>query len=420
MALIIVSIATASFIFWNKSKNPITTSFFLDPTTSNSFMPVSAEFENEQYEIVLFNTNYQNIGNLYVPIKGFNDQAKPTFQDLPIIFNLDRASSEYSDFWHLYYAVIPDDKKSLVLTSEDALKSNNIELINSGQIVDQALISDQVNAGLPQISGFANGKKVNSILISQDVPVAESKIVAGKIYVLGDDFNIDKQQLTVQNFQKIILSASPISSLFSPLMEIIYTDVPATFNIDLVKEESDILKNNLSTRNSNIFVNVLILDDQTFSSGSNSNTADNKGAEQQIEETNQNLNDTQNQNQSSEMNETTPDIQVAPNSENMSKTGDDRSQVLTFYQNYFGEKVVIILIKDNSFWPSSKIEIPVGNSVVWINEDQSSHIISSKNNSFSSQPINYYGGYKVDFVKKGIFEFCLDGMPVVAGQINVY
>ncbi|HEY7087390.1 MAG TPA: cupredoxin family copper-binding protein [Tepidisphaeraceae bacterium] len=81
-------------------------------------------------------------------------------------------------------------------------------------------------------------------------------------------------------------------------------------------------------------------------------------------------------------------------------------------------KSASITIDDMQFSPSS-VDIKVGDTVTWTNNDDRDHTVVSRDGSFKSENLRPGSSYTYQFNKAGRFEYSCSYHPRMKGMVNV-
>jgi plastocyanin len=77
-----------------------------------------------------------------------------------------------------------------------------------------------------------------------------------------------------------------------------------------------------------------------------------------------------------------------------------------------------VTIKDMAFNPAS-VQVKVGDTVVWTNNDDRDHTVISRNGAFKSDNIKPGGSFSFHFTKAGTFPYGCTYHPRMAGTVVV-
>src|SRR5262245_29404166 len=81
-------------------------------------------------------------------------------------------------------------------------------------------------------------------------------------------------------------------------------------------------------------------------------------------------------------------------------------------------KSASVTIDDMQFTPPS-VEIKVGDTVTWTNNDDRDHTVVSRDGSFKSENLRPGASYSFQFNKAGRFDYSCSYHPRMKGMVNV-
>jgi hypothetical protein len=204
-----------------------------------------------------FGPSTNEIGKLYVLIKGFDSKNKPIrIPDQLDIYDSLRGEKGYSDFREIVYVQVKSDYKANSIKTADEAKK--LALTTHNEIINQPQIRaiDKIEPDKIKQEGWYKGTKIYAWRFEENLPrdpLDSKKVGVNNVYI-PVKISKDKKVKAIYG-QKKIIELMPGQTNYSPLWRVVIVQVPDDYKANSITSIDEIVKGKYKSLGTKILVN---------------------------------------------------------------------------------------------------------------------------------------------------------------------